>query len=57
MGFHAYLTSVRIEESKNLLTATDFPISQIAISVGYADQSSFTKAFKRTTGVTPHSFR
>ena len=57
MGFQAYVTKVRIEEAKILLSATQYPINQIALSVGYADQSSFTKAFKRTTGVTPHHFR
>ncbi len=57
LGFHEYLTRVRIEQSKNLLTATDYPINQIAVSVGYADQSSFTKAFKRVTGVTPYQLR
>lgn len=57
IGFHDYLTRVRVEESKHLLTATDYPISQIAVTVGYADQSSFTKAFKRVTGITPHQLR
>lgn len=57
MGFHAYLTRVRIEEATRLLTATDYPISQIASFVGYADQSSFTKAFSRLMGITPHQIR
>lgn len=57
MGFHEYLTRRRIEEATNLLTATDYPISQIAVSIGYADQSSFTKAFKRITGLTPYQMR
>lgn len=57
IGFHDYLTRVRVEEAKHLLTATDYPINQIAITVGYADQSSFTKAFKRITGVTPYQLR
>lgn len=57
VGFHDYLTRVRIEEAKQLLTATDYPLNQIAVTVGYADQSSFTKAFKRITGVTPHQLR
>ena len=57
VGFHEYLTRVRIEEAKQLLTATDYPINQIAVTVGYADQSSFTKAFKRVTGITPYQLR
>ena len=57
VGFREYLTRLRVEEAKNLLTATEYPISQIAVFVGYADQSSFTKAFKRITGVTPYQLR
>lgn len=57
MGFHEYLTRIRMEEARRLLTATDYPISQIAVTVGYADQSSFTKAFKRVTGITPYQMR
>lgn len=57
IGFHEYLTRFRVEEAKHLLTATNYPINQIAISVGYGDQSSFTKAFRRITGVTPYQCR
>ena len=47
IGFHEYLTRFRVEEARQLLTATQYPIHEIAVPVGYADQSSFTKAFKR----------
>lgn len=59
MGIHyqEYLSRVRIEEAKYLLSATDYPLSQIAVSVGYSDQSSFSKAFKRVTGLTPNQYR
>lgn len=56
-GFQEYLTRIRIEEAKLLLSGTRFPINQIALSVGYADQSSFAKAFKRLTGNTPLQMR
>ena len=57
VGFHEYLTRFRMEEARQLLTATQYPINQIAVTVGYADQSSFTKAFKRVTGITPYQLR
>lgn len=57
IGFHEYLTRFRVEEARHLLTATRYPINQIAVTVGYADQSSFTKAFKRVTGLTPYQLR
>ena len=57
IGFHEYLTRFRVEEARQLLTATQYPINEIAMTVGYADQSSFTKAFKRVTGITPYQLR
>lgn len=57
IGFHEYLTRFRVEEARQLLTATQYPINEIAVTVGYADQSSFTKAFKRATGITPYQLR
>lgn len=57
IGFHEYLTRFRVEEARQLLTATRRPINEIAVTVGYADQSSFTKAFKRVTGITPYRLR
>lgn len=56
-SFKEYLNMVRIEESKRLLTNTDFSIIDIAISVGFEDQSYFSKVFKKFTGLTPKQFR
>lgn len=56
-SFKEYLNMVRIEESKRLLTNTDFSIIDIAVSVGFEDQSYFSKVFKKYTGLTPKQFR
>lgn len=56
-SFKEYLNMVRIEESKRLLTNTDFSIIDIAIAVGFEDQSYFSKVFKKYTGLTPKQFR
>lgn len=56
-SFKEYLNLVRIEESKRLLANTDFSIIDIAISVGFEDQSYFSKVFKKFTGMTPKQFR
>lgn len=49
---YLFLESVRIESAKALLEKGVFP-SSVALDVGFSDQSHFSKAFKRLTGVTP----
>lgn len=56
-SFKEYLNMVRIEESKRLLSNTDFSIVDVAVAVGFEDQSYFSKVFKKYTGLTPKQFR
>ncbi len=56
-SFSDRLNRVRIEEGKRLLLATDDPIAQIAVSIGFSDQSYFCKVFRRYVGVSPGRFR
>jgi AraC-like DNA-binding protein len=46
-----------ILEIKRLLTHTDMGISEIAYHLNFADQSYFSKYFKKLTNQTPLSFR
>lgn len=55
--FGEFLTKVRIEAAKNLLRDSDLSLSQIALEVGYPDQSYFTKVFKKVEKITPKTFR
>lgn len=57
MNFREYLCSVRVEESKRLLLSTDFALADIAVSVGFPDQSYYCKIFKRIVGISPGKFR
>ena len=57
VGFREQLNRIRVEESKRLLLSTDFPLAEIAIAMGFTDQSYFCKTFKRLTGITPSQFR
>lgn len=57
MNFREYLNRVRVEESKRLLLSTDFALADIAVSVGFPDQSYYCKIFKRIVGVSPGKFR
>ena len=52
-----YISKVRIDKAKALLKERDLPISQIALEVGYPDQSYFTKVFKKIEKCTPKGFR
>jgi len=39
------------------LQSSDASLAQIALESGFADQSQFTKSFKRATGLTPGEYR
>lgn len=56
-SFKEYLNMVRIEESKLLLANTNYSIIDIAVAVGFEDQSYFSKVFKKFTGLTPKQYR
>jgi len=52
-----YISKVRIDKAKALLKERELPISQIALDVGFPDQSYFTKVFKKVERCTPKAFR
>ena len=52
-----YLRTVRMQVAQKLLTTTSDSLVQIAVAVGYADQSHFTKRFHEVTGMTPAAYR
>jgi len=52
-----YISKVRIDKAKDLLRERELPISQIALEVGFPDQSYFTKVFKKIEKCTPKIFR
>ena len=52
-----YIRKRRIEHASNLLTNTETPLSEIALTCGFSDQSHFCAMFKSHTGLTPAKFR
>lgn len=54
---HQYLTQRRIEEAKYLLLSKNNSVSEICLSVGFQDLSSFSKLFKARTGYSPERYR
>ncbi|MCE3011701.1 MAG: AraC family transcriptional regulator [Proteobacteria bacterium] len=52
-----YLTLLRIQAARELLSTTQLSLESIAVQVGYQDPFGFSKAFKRLTGESPRDFR
>ncbi|MGM9662147.1 MAG: helix-turn-helix transcriptional regulator, partial [Oscillospiraceae bacterium] len=57
VGFLAYLTNIRMEKAKKLLLSTSVSIAEVAERSGYGDYRVFTKAFKKSEGITPSQYR
>jgi AraC family transcriptional regulator len=54
---YRWVTQARIQKAKALLADNRMSLSEIALEVDFADQSHFTKAFKRGVGITPGEWR
>ena len=53
----AYRRKLKIEKSIELIRTSQEPLTQIALSCGFADQSHFIRNFKSITGLLPKDFR
>jgi AraC family transcriptional regulator len=53
----AYARSLRLEWATVALATTDDSLTHIALEAGFADQSHFTRSFRRHHGVTPGRYR
>ena len=54
---HHYVIERRIVRAQGMLRKTELPIAEVAHRVGFRNQSPFSFAFRRATGVTPRQFR
>lgn len=57
ISFVKYLTRVRIEYSKNLLSNTELSITQVADLAGFQSPSNFTRVFSGKIGMSPSQYR
>lgn len=55
--FFDYVAKWRVESAKPLIAAGEASVLAIALEVGFNTRSTFYKAFKRETGMTPQSYR
>ncbi len=53
----AYLHRIRIEAAKRLLEGTRSNVDEVTRAVGYSDNRSFSRLFKRLTGLSPREYR
>lgn len=52
-----YITHLRIEKAKQLLSTTNLKIQEIAEQVGYSNPYYFSSVFKKKTGLQPKHYR
>jgi AraC family transcriptional regulator len=54
---HRYHMARRMDRARSLLQKPALSVTQIGIQIGFRETSSFTKAFRRFTGLTPSEYR
>jgi AraC-like DNA-binding protein len=55
--FSNIVQNERIRLAKHALLHGDSTLDEIALQLGYSEQTSFGRAFKRSTGMTPQTYR
>ena len=53
---HRYHNSRRIEHAKTLLAKSSPSVTDIGLTVGFSETSSFTAAFRKAAGLTPTTY-
>ena len=53
---HQYLIRCRLERARHMLFRSEGSLAEVAVRVGFCDQSHFTQHFKRVYGMTPKTF-
>ena len=54
---HHYHMARRIDRARSLLQEPALSVTQIGLQIGFRETSSFTRAFRRFTGLTPTEYR
>jgi AraC-like DNA-binding protein len=54
---YGFVMDKRLKRSRALLAESNIPLAELALACGFANQSHFTAAFTKATGVAPGRFR
>jgi len=54
---HDYVVRRRVKRAQELLAQTDLSLSEIALAVGFADQSHCARRFREHVGLSPSRYR
>lgn len=54
---HHYVLRERIQEAQRLLAVGQMSISELALNLGFSDQSHFSRVFRKMTGTTPKRYQ
>jgi AraC family transcriptional regulator len=54
---HRYHMARRMDRARNLLQRPALSVTQIGVQIGFCETSSFTRAFRKFTGLTPTEYR
>jgi AraC family transcriptional regulator len=54
---HQYILARRIERAKSMLRDPRHSIVDVALACGFSSQAHLSAMFKRSTGVTPGTYR
>ena len=57
MSLGSYVRRLRLEWAATELRSSSRSLASLALAAGFADQSHFTRAFRRHTGLTPNAYR
>lgn len=57
INFRDWLRLIRIQKAMAMFAQEDYSISEVAFAVGFADLSTFERAFKKVTKLTPREYK
>jgi transcriptional regulator GlxA family with amidase domain len=54
---HQYLRQVRLQKARQLLVQKNLSVTEVCLSVGFDNLSSFSRLFSQTFGFSPRQMR